>query len=254
MRIVAFYSPKGGVGKTASAVNIAYLANAGNCSTLLWDLDPQGAASFYLSGASRTKGRKISKLLDGRLPIADFIEENVYPNLDLLPSHPSFRNFDIKLEDDDRTNPLKTILGPLSEDTSLVVLDCPPGQSRLTEQVLKIADLVYVPLVPTWLSLNSWYQFQDLVKDKKLGLKKLRPFFTLVDRRKKLHRELTEKSAELFDRPSKAMIPYSSAVERMGEEGLPLEVLSPRSTPAAAYRQLWSEMKAELWGKNTRAK
>jgi cellulose biosynthesis protein BcsQ len=248
MRTVAFYSPKGGVGKTASAVNIAYLANADNYSTLLWDLDPQGAASFYLSGASRTKGKKISKLLDGRLPIADFVEENVYPNLDLLPSHPSFRNFDIKLEDDERNNPLKTILAPLSEDTSLVVLDCPPGQSRLTEHVLKVADLIYVPLVPTWLSLNSWYQFRDLVKDKKLGLKKLRPFFTLVDRRKKLHRELTEKSAELFDRPSKAIIPYSSAVERMGEEGLPLEVLSPRSQPAASYRQLWKEMKAELWG------
>ncbi|TGN41148.1 ParA family protein [Marinobacter confluentis] len=247
MRTVAFYSPKGGVGKTASAVNIAYLANADHCSTLLWDLDPQGAASFYLSGASRTKGKKISKLLDGRLPIADFVEEHIYPHLDLLPSHPSFRHFDIKLEDDERSNPLKTILAPLSEDTSLVILDCPPGQSRLTEYVLKVADLVYVPLVPTWLSLNSWYQFRDLVKDKKLGLKKLRPFFTLVDRRKKLHTELTSRTAELFDRPSKAMIPYSSAVERMGEAGLPLEVLSPRSQPAASYRQLWSEMKSELW-------
>jgi cellulose biosynthesis protein BcsQ len=246
MRIVAFYSPKGGVGKTASAVNIAYLASADNYSTLLWDLDPQGAASFYLSGASRTKGKKISKLLDGRFPIADFVEENIYPNLDLLPSHPSFRNLDIKLEDDERNNLLKTILAPLSEDTSLVILDCPPGQSRLTEQVLKVADFVYVPLVPTWLSLNSWHQFRDLVQDKKLGLKKLRPFFTLVDRRKNLHKELTERNSELFDRPSKAMIPYSSDVERMGEKGLPLEVLSPHSQPAASYRQLWSEIKAEL--------
>ena len=248
MRTVAFYSPKGGVGKTASAVNIAYLANADDCSTLLWDLDPQGAASFYLSGASPTKGKKISKLLEGRLPIADFVEENIYPNLDLLPSHPSFRNFDIKLEDDERNNPLKKILAPLSEDTSLVILDCPPGQSRLTEQVLKVADLVYVPLVPTWLSLNSWDQFRELVREKKLGLKKLRPFFTLVDRRKNLHKEITGRNSELFDRPSRAMIPNSSAVERMGEEGLPLEVLSPRSEPAASYRQLWAEMKSELWG------
>ena len=247
MRIIAFYSPKGGVGKTASAVNIAYLANADNISTLLWDLDPQGAASFYLSGAKPTRGKKISKLLEGRLPIADFVEEHVYPNLDLLPSHPSFRNFDIKLEDDERNNPLKKILAPLSEDTSLVILDCPPGQSRLTEQVLKVADLIYVPLVPTWLSLNSWNQFCELGRDKKLRLKKLRPFFTLVDRRKNLHKELIERNAELFDHPSRAMIPYSSLVERMGEEGLPLEVLSPNSEPAAGYRQLWAEMKTELW-------
>lgn len=248
IRTVAFYSPKGGVGKTASALNIAYLASADKCSTLLWDLDPQGAASFYLAGASRTKGKKISKLLDGRLPIADFIEENVYPHLDLLPSHPSFRNFDIKLEDDERNNPLKAILAPLSEDTSLVILDCPPGQSRLTEQVLKIADLIYVPLVPTWLSMNSWQQFHELAKDKKLGLKKLRPFFYPGRSTQETAQGTDRKNTDLFERPSRAMIPYSSAVERMGEEGLPLEVISPRSQPAISYRQLWSEMKKELWG------
>ncbi|MDI9246015.1 ParA family protein [Marinobacter sp. CHS3-4] len=247
MRIVAFYSPKGGVGKTASAVNIAYLASADHLTTLLWDMDPQGAASFYLSGATRTKGKKIGKLLDGREPIADFIEENVYPNLDLLPAHPSFRHFDLKLEEDGRSSPLKEILAPLSEDTSLVILDCPPGQSRLTEHVLKIADLVYVPLVPTWLSLNSWGQFKELVKDKKLGSKKLRPFFTLVDRRKNLHKDLVDRNEELFDHPSRAIISYSSAVEKMGEKGQPLEILAPNSQPAAGYRQIWKEMKKELW-------
>jgi len=49
MRIIAFYNLKGGVGKTASAVNIAYLAAQSNLRTLLWDLDPQGAASWYLA-------------------------------------------------------------------------------------------------------------------------------------------------------------------------------------------------------------
>jgi len=246
MRTIAFYSPKGGVGKTASAVNIAYLASLSGYSTLLWDMDSQGSASFYLSGGKPGEGKKISTLLEGRVPIADFIEEDIYPNLDFIPAHKSFRNLDIRLEEDERSLPLKEMLSPLSEDTSLVVLDCPPGQSRLTEQVLKVADLVYVPLVPTWLSLNSWRQFHELVCNKKLGEKKLRPFFTLVDRRKKLHRELIEQNSELFDRPSRAMIPYSSAVERMGEEGLPLELLSPKSQPAIAYRRLWSEIQSEL--------
>lgn len=246
MRTVAFYSPKGGVGKTASAVNIAYLASLSGLSTLLWDLDSQGSASFYLSRGAPGEGKKITKLLEGRTPIADFIEEGVYPNLDFIPAHKSFRHLDIRLEEDERSQPLKDMLAPLAEETSLVILDCPPGQSRLTEQVLKVADLVYVPLVPTWLSLNSWKQFHDFVRDKKLGVKKLRPFFTLVDRRKKLHRELVEQNPSLFDKPSKTRIPYSSAVERMGEEGLPLELLSPRSEPAASYRRLWSEVRTEL--------
>jgi len=246
MRIIAFYSPKGGVGKTAAAVNMAYLASRENIRTLLWDLDPQGAASFYLAGAEVVKGRKLSKLLEGKSPIARFIHEDVYPNLDFIPAHSSFRNFDIKLEHDEGHNVLKDLLAPLSEDTSLVVLDCPPTLSRLTEQVLEMADKVYVPVVPTWLSLNSWNQLREFVKDKKLGNKKLRPFFSMVDRRKNLHREILEQATELLGTPVSVAVPYASVVERMGEEGKPLELLAPASPAAQSYRNLWQGVKSDL--------
>lgn len=252
MRVIAFYSPKGGVGKTASAVNIAYLASREGCSTLLWDLDSQGAASFYLAGAKPVQGKKLSKLLEGNAPIAKFIEENVYPDLDFIPAHKSFRNFDIKLDQEDGDKLLKSLLAPLSEDTSLVVLDCPPTLSRLTEQVMKIADQVYVPLLPTWLSMNSWDQFRQFVADKKLGTKKLRPFFAQVDRRKKLHRDLVDQRSDLLHNALRATIPYSSIVERMGEKGLPLEVLAPRSVPAENLRGMWSEIRRDLWRKGRR--
>src|SRR5690554_5711017 len=250
MRIIAFYSPKGGVGKTAAAVNTAYLASRANISTLLWDLDPQGAASFYLAGAEMVKGRKLSKLLEGKSPIARFIHEDVYPNLDFIPAHSSFRNFDIKLEHEEgHNNVLKDLLAPLSEDTSLVVLDCPPTLSRLTEQVLEMADKVYVPMVPTWLSLNSWNQLREFVKDKKLGNKKLRPFFSMVDRRTNLHREILGQSAELLGTPVNVAVPYASVVERMGEEGKPLELLSSNTPAAAEFRKLWESVRKDLWAR-----
>ena len=130
-----------------------------------------------------------------------------------------------------------------------MVLDCPPTLSRLTEQVLSIADAIYVPVVPTWLSLNSWSQLQSFVKEKKSGRKKLRPFFSMVDRRKSLHREILARGPELLANRLELAVPYASAVERMGEAGLPLELLAPRTPAADVYRQMWKTIRQDLWGK-----
>ncbi|WP_296931570.1 AAA family ATPase [uncultured Marinobacter sp.] len=246
MRTIAFYSLKGGVGKTAAAVNIAYLASQAGYSTLLWDLDPQGASSWYLAGADKIKGHKLSHLLKGKTPIAEFIHESDYENLDFIPSHTSFRNLDVKLDQEDGGNLIKQWLAPLSEETSLVVLDCPPSLSRLSEQVLKAADEVFVPVIPTWLSLNSWKQLLEFAKDKKLKPGKLHPFYSMADRRKGLHRELINAQDEILPKGLKTIIPNASVVEKMGEEGTPVELLAPSSVAADAYRRLWKEINRML--------
>lgn len=246
MRTIAFYSLKGGVGKTAAAVNIAYLASQAGYPTLLWDLDPQGASSWYLAGADEVKGHKLSHLLKGKTPIAELIHESDYPNLDFIPSHTSFRNLDVKLDQEDGSNLIKQWLAPLSEETSLVILDCPPSLSRLSEQVLKAADEVFVPVIPTWLSLNSWKQLQEFAKDKKLKPSKLHPFYSMADRRKSLHRELINAQDEILPKGLKTIIPNASVVEKMGEEGTPVEILAPGSVAADAYRRLWKEIRRLL--------
>lgn len=239
MKIIAFYSLKGGVGKTATAVNIAYLASQAGIPTLLWDLDPQGAASWYLAGTDEVKGRKLAALMDGKTPIGQFIRASAYPNLDFIPAHNSFRNLDVRLDKDDSNNTLKNWLAPLSEETSLVVLDCPPSMSRLSEQVLKTADGVFVPVVPTWLALNSWNQLQAFAKDKKLKPDRLHPFFSMVDRRKSLHREMVINRKQHLDGGINVIIPNASIVERMGESGQPVELMDRSSAAADAYRRLW---------------
>jgi cellulose biosynthesis protein BcsQ len=69
----------------------------------------------------------------------------------------------------------------------------------------------------------------------------------MVDRRKKLHRTLVERGPELVTNCLNVAIPYASVVERMGEEGKPLEKLDARSAAAGAYRQLWASIKKDLW-------
>ena len=68
MKTIAFYNLKGGVGKTATAVNMAWHAARWKHRTLLWDLDPQGAASFYLGVDQDNPGYKAGSLLKGKQP------------------------------------------------------------------------------------------------------------------------------------------------------------------------------------------
>ena len=75
MRVYGLYNIKGGVGKTAAAVNLAYLSARDGRSTLLWDLDPQGAASYCLQVDPKVKGGR-KGLLRGKSPVADLIKPN----------------------------------------------------------------------------------------------------------------------------------------------------------------------------------
>ena len=56
MKVVATYNIKGGVGKTSTAVNIAFLAARGGLRTLIWDLDPQGSATYLFRVKPKVKG------------------------------------------------------------------------------------------------------------------------------------------------------------------------------------------------------
>lgn len=243
MRIVAFHNLKGGVGKTAAAVNIAYLAAEHGIPTLLWDLDPQGAASWYLGDRPDISGEKASRLLKGKTPVGKLIHPTGYPKLDLIPAHASFRNLDAKLAEIGNDQALRSWLAPLSEDYGLVVLDCPPSLSHLAEQVLATADQVFVPTIPTWLSLNSWQQLHDFVKEKKLKPGKLHPFLSMVDRRKNLHRQTLEGKGLKLKQRLRGYVPYASDIEKMGEDRKPVALIAPRSAAAHAYRLLWKEVK-----------
>ena len=77
MKIIAVYAIKGGVGKTATAVNLAYLSANSGLKTLLWDLDPQGASSFYFRIKPKVKGGSKDLIagkrdLDGLIKGSDF--------------------------------------------------------------------------------------------------------------------------------------------------------------------------------------
>ena len=97
MFIASLYNLKGGVGKTASCVNLAYMAAADGYRTLVWDLDPQGASSYYLKAQTTTKGN-IKKIIENNLSIENAIWNTEYDMLDIVPADTSVRKLDVLLE------------------------------------------------------------------------------------------------------------------------------------------------------------
>ncbi len=246
MRVLATYNIKGGVGKTATAVNLAFLAARAGTRTLVWDLDPQGATSFYFRIKARVKGGG-KKLLQGDTDLDARLRATDYPGLDLLPADFSYRHLDLEL--DHTKNPVKQIarvLKPLARDYELLIIDCAPSISLVSESVFRASDVLLVPTIPTPLSLRTLLQLLKSLQGldtKRLGIY---PFFCMVDRRKSLHRNTAELQAEIPIPFLETQIPYSSLVEQMGTRRAPLHTYARSSKPGKAYEDLWKEVRRWL--------
>jgi cellulose biosynthesis protein BcsQ len=189
VKTLATYNIKGGVGKTASAVNLAYLAARDGLRTLLWDLD-------LVLGETKKPTQRITRLL-----------------------------------------------GPMADNYDLAVLDCPPGISLVSENVVHAADVLLVPLIPTTLSVRTLEQLTEFVGELDHP-PTLIPFFTMVDGRKRLHREVIDDLRAHRDDLATTVVPALSLVEQMAVHRAPLPVFAPRSRVTRSYEDLWAEVSA----------
>ena len=246
MKIYATYNIKGGVGKTTAAVNLAYLSAVDGQRTLLWDLDPQGAASFLFRIKPRVKGGG-KALIRGTKTLEGAIKGTDFDNLDLLPADFTYRNMDLLLGTSQRkqTRKLAQLLRPLAAEYDNVFLDCPPSISLVSENVMHAADVLLVPLIPTTLSVRTLDQLTDFVADFEGARPEVRAFFSMVDRRKKLHQEITQDLLAKRAEVTAAAIPALSLIERMSVERAPVTAFAPRSVAARAYRALWAEVQQD---------
>src|SRR5688572_5386390 len=246
MEIIGVYNFKGGVGKTTTAVNLAYRSAAEDWPTVLWDLDPQGAATYLLRREAQPDGGS-KELLNGDTRLNDVVVATDHPRLDLIPADFSYRRMDVHLNKrQDATTLLLKLMRPLQERYACLILDCPPGMSLVSENVMHAADALVVPLLPTPLSARTLVQLFEFIASRGWQDVNVLPFFSMVDRRRSLHKETIAELRARFPGMLQTEVPYGSDYERMAARRAPIESYAPASTPAETYRALWREVDARL--------
>ena len=252
MKVVAVYSTKGGVGKTTTAVNLAYEA-AKNFRVLLWDLDPQGATTFLLQVKPKIKGG-VGALVDGKSKVTGAIRTTAYDKLDVLPADASYRDLDLMFDQAKKSEQrVAKILEQIDDDYDVVILDCPPGASLVAENAIFVANAVVVPLVPSPLSMRSLEQVTEFVASS-VSKAPVVAFLSMVDRRKTLHRDAISQLPAAHTSVTDVVVPATVLVERMGTERAPLGSYSPRAEAAIAYETLWKRVQSVVKAKARKRK
>jgi chromosome partitioning protein len=240
MRSLAVFSVKGGVGKTALAVNLAHAAATLSARrTLLWDLDTQGAATYTLRLAALGDRSARKGIAEGEL--APLVQASDFAALDVLAADKSLRHLEKQLVEDEKAKRLKKLIRSIEKEYDRVILDCPPGLTELADQIFRAVDLLVVPMLPSPLSERAYAQLLDhLAKHHRGSAPAILPVFTMVDRRKALHRDT------IAAHPERLCIPYAAAIEAMAATRLPVLAKSASAPASRALAALWTEVERAL--------
>jgi len=218
--IIALYNIKGGVGKTSTAVNLTSVASK-NAKTLLWDLDIQGASSYFFN-------KKPKKRYIFSKPVEKIIKSTQFENIDIIPA-------DTKLEK--YKNEMKNLLEILKKRYDFIILDAPASLNQLTRDLLKNSDIILVPVLPNILSLRTYNQILQTKLTKNIKL------FVNGYENKPTHKKIIKHILTLpKSQYLKTYIPKSNLIESMPFEKMSVVERFPQSVEAKIYQKLFNEI------------
>lgn len=240
MATLAVFNPKGGVGKTSLAVNLAFEAAHAGFRTLLWEVDEQADSQWLLSETPDRPGRVPPHWVPGAVDVQTLAEPTRFDRLSLLSSDRCMRRTDNWFADMAHSQRLARLFAGLEADFDVIVLDCPPGFSDANRTIMQFVHLVVVPTIPAPLALRGLHRVRDFMVRHRGTHPPMLPVYSMLDRRRTLHRKA---AAEHPDWP---VIPMRSDIERMTEQRAPLGICAPNSASRHAFQNLWNGIQRKM--------
>lgn len=244
---LAVANQKGGVGKTATAVNIGASLALDGFRVLLIDLDSQGSATSGL-GEERTPGSSSYEVLIGHLRADEAARPTSIPGLSLMPGTRDLAGAEVELVSyEDRHSRLRDQIGPIRDAYDYILIDCPPSLGMLTLNALCAADAVLVPLQCEFYALEGLGALVETLERVRSAfhpdLRILGILLTMYDARTSLSRQVAREVRQHFgEKVLRAMVPRNVRIGESPSYGLPVVTYDPSSQGAVAYRNAAKEI------------
>ena len=256
MKVISITNQKGGVGKTSSAINIAYFLSKMGKRVLLLDFDPQGNATSGLGVDKNELNLTMADVVAGEAALKDVILETEYKGLSLAPATPVLANTEVELANvQGRFTRLKTALETVREDYDYVILDSPPSLSLLTVNGFIASDFLVLPVQAEFYAMEGLGQLLESMKLVKKGmnpgLELLGVLPTMVDSRTTLSGQVHEEIKKFFPgKVFKTPIPRNIRLAEAPSHGVPVGVYDRFSKGSWAYKAVAKEIVARIEGEN----
>lgn len=247
-KVICITNQKGGVGKTTTAVNLAYYLAKDRHMVLLIDLDPQGNATSGLGISKMEMDTSMTEVMLGMASLPQIIQETAFKKFDLAPTTPQLANAEVEMAGmKQKFTVLKRAIDEVRDKYDYIVIDSPPSLSLLTVNAMIASDYLILPVQTEFYALEGVAQLLESMamvrKAMNPNLQLLGVLATMYDKRTSLSVEVLAEVKKYFkDRVFKTTIPRNVRVAEAPSHGVPVGAYDKFSKGAKAYKEFTREV------------